>query len=376
MNEIKITTVKTKQDRRKFLTFPWIVYKDDPLWVPPLIPERAKTIDPQQGTFLQRGGGDFFIAWRDGKPVGTICAAEDKPTNEVRDKNECVFGFFDYIEAYEVFCALVERVKEWARERGLTDLLGPYNLDYEDGYGVLIKGRDRPPALMCGHTPTYYQGFMERYGFIPAKAPNLAFALDLEESPQLQRVSRIADRLRQRGTITVRGADFDDAENEIDRIHKLLLKALAWSENRIPWRRDALAAIVEPFQAIGDPDLILFAEVDGEAVGWFPAVPNLNEAFIHVNGLRYPWDYLKLLWHMRRQPESIAIKSAVVLPEWHKQGVAVLLFDEMAKRARAKGYKWADNSITSEDNPDTVDLAATMGAVEYKRWQVYNLPVD
>jgi hypothetical protein len=47
----------------------------------------------------------------------------------------------------------------------------------------------------------------------------------------------------------------------------------------------------------------------------------------------------------------------------------------MAQRARAKGYQWADLSITSEDNPDTVQLATRMGAVEYKRWQVYEMEV-
>jgi hypothetical protein len=32
-----------------------------------------------------------------------------------------------------------------------------------------------------------------------------------------------------------------------------------------------------------------------QPAGWFPAIPNLNEMLIHLNGLRYPWDYLRLL---------------------------------------------------------------------------------
>jgi hypothetical protein len=42
MSEIKIKKVKTYIDRRRFATFPWQIYKDDPLWVPPLLPERMK----------------------------------------------------------------------------------------------------------------------------------------------------------------------------------------------------------------------------------------------------------------------------------------------------------------------------------------------
>ena len=80
---------------------------------------------------------------------------------------------------------------------------------------------------------------------------------------------------------------------------------------------------------------VLFAEVDGQPAGWFPAVPNLNEVFIHLNGLRYPWDYLRLLKYGRVQPKSLAIKSVAVPPEYRDTGVGVLLFDEMARRAAA-----------------------------------------
>jgi GNAT superfamily N-acetyltransferase len=144
----------------------------------------------------------------------------------------------------------------------------------------------------------------------------------------------------------------------------------------MPWSREAVESLVAPLRQIADPELALFAEVDDKAVGIFLGVPNLNEVLIHVNGLRYPWDYLRLLRYMRLKPKCLAIKSVLVLPEYQKHGASVLLFDEMRKRAIAKGYTWADLSITSEDNPDTPQLALRMGAVEYKRWQVYALPFD
>ncbi|MFC1936264.1 GNAT family N-acetyltransferase [Chloroflexota bacterium] len=372
---IEITTVRTKRDRRIFLTVPWRVYQGDPLWVPPVIPERMKAIDPTRGAFFKRGEADFFIAWKDGRPVGTICAAEDRSALEARGRDECIFGFFEYIEDYQVFEALLEKARDWGQNRGLKAFYGPFNLDYEDSYGVLIAGRDRPPALMCGHSPVYYQGFMERYGFTPARAANLAFCTELgEETPAIQRLARLADRVRRGGRVTIRGADFDDLEGEIDRVHRLLLEALAWSEDGVPWDRDALASIVEPFKLFADPELVLFAEVDGETVGWFPGVPNLNEVFKKANGLRYLWNYIPFFWHLRRQTECLAVKSVLVLPEHQKTGVAVLLFDEMAKRGRAKGYQWVDFSITGADNPDTIQLAERMGVEEYKRWQVYSLP--
>jgi GNAT superfamily N-acetyltransferase len=374
MSEIEIRSVRTAREKRVFMTFPWKVYQDDPLWVPPLLPERSKVIDPKRGVFFDRGKAEFFIAWRSGKPVGTIMAAEDPPTNQARGTQECMFGFFECVNDAEVAVALFETAKDWAKKNGLNALLGPFNLDYEDGYGILVRGRDRAPALMCGHTPTYYQKFVEDYGFVPARPANLAFAIDLTtETEQYKRMSRLADRLRARGRIHVRGANYDDWDCEIDRVHYLLTHALGYLEGGIPWRRDAFAEMVAPFKRIADPELVLLADIGDQTVGFFPGVPNLNEVFIRVNGLRYPWNYLQLLWYMRKQPECLAVKSVLVLPEYWNKGVAVLLFDEMRKRAIARGYTWADMSITSENNPNTIPLTESFGAQEYKRWQVYTI---
>lgn len=377
MSRLEIRPVRTARERRIFLTFPWRIYHGDPLWVPPLLPQRAHTIDPQRGAFFKHGQADFFVAWRDGAPVGTVCAAEDRPTNESRGTRECMFGFFECMEEYAVAEALFHRVVEWAQQHELNALFGPFNLDYEDSYGVLIEGRDRPPALLCGHTPPYYQDFFERFGFQPARGDNLAYAIDLDlDTPAAHRLFRLADRLRQRGGITVREADLSRWDEEVGRVLHLLNASLAHLPDHIGWHQDALAALLEPFRDIADPELILFAEVDGRTVGWLPGIPNLNEALIHANGLRYPWDYVRLWWHMRHQPECLAIKSVLVLPEYWNTGVAVLLFEEMARRAKAKGYEWADLSLTSEDNPNTPILAERMGAKLYKRYRVYRLMIE
>ena len=221
MSSVEVRPVRTSAERKAFLTFPWQIYRDDPQWVPPLLPERAQATDPRRGKFFRRGEAEFFVAWRDGKAVGTICAAEDPPTNEVRKKQECLFGFFEYVDDEEVASSLVRQAIEWALARHLDALYGPFNLDYEDGYGVLLEGRDRPPALLCGHSPSYYPAFMDRFGFVPARGDNLAFAI-ATNAPGLSRLSRLADRVRERLSVSIRHADLAQWDKEVDRVHRLL----------------------------------------------------------------------------------------------------------------------------------------------------------
>ena len=373
MSSVDIRPVRDRAERHIFLTFPWRIYKGDPMWVPPILSERARTIDPKRGVFFQRGEAELFIAWRGREPVGTICCAEDKSAHAANPWKDGIVGFFECLDEYNIAQALFDQSTAWARARGLGALYGPFNLDYEDAYGVLIEGRDRPPVVLCGHTPPYYQAFFERYGFQRCRGDNIAYAAPLDIlSPQIQRLSRLAEKVRERGLFCVRGADLNCWADEIDRVYHLINRALAHLTGFIPWQREVLQAELEAFRPIVDPDLVLFAETaGGETVGWFPGIPNLNEALIHVDGLRYPWNYLQMLWYTRRQPECLSIKSVLVPPEYWDTGVAVLLFDEMAKRASAKGYKWVDLSLTSDDNPRTPLLAEHMGAKIYKRYRVY-----
>jgi hypothetical protein len=52
MNNIEVRKAESRREKNIFLTFPWRIYRGDPLWVPPLLPERKKTIDPKKGKFF------------------------------------------------------------------------------------------------------------------------------------------------------------------------------------------------------------------------------------------------------------------------------------------------------------------------------------
>jgi GNAT superfamily N-acetyltransferase len=374
---IEVRPVHTRAERRAFLTFPWKIYRKDPLWVPPLVGDREKATDSKRGLFFKNGYADFFMAWKNGKVAGTICCAEDTAETRDRGHGECMFGFFECVEDYAVADALLRCAEDWARAHGLSAIYGPYNLDREDSRGILVEGRDRPPPILCGHNPFYYVDFCERFGLQKRESDNLAYAIDVDpNSPPIRRLARLAERVRLRKNIVIRNADLKDIDAEIDRIWDLENRALAHLNNFVPYPRESIESLVVPLKDLADPELILFAEIDGKTVGWFPGIPNFNEILIHLNGLRYPWDYLRAMWYRNLHPKCVSIKSVVVPPEYWDTGVAILLFDEMARRVAAKGYRWADLSLTGEDNPDTWDLAHHMGAKIYKRYRFYRKPVD
>jgi GNAT superfamily N-acetyltransferase len=364
----EVRKVGTRREREIFLTFPWKIYRKDPLWIPPILSERKKVIDPLRGIFFKNGYADLFIAWENEKPVGTICCSHEI----TGEPGECSLGFFECVDDFKVAEALFQHAESWAREHGLTMLCGTYNLDREDGRGILIEGTDRPPVILCGHNPLYYGGFFERYGFGKRHDDGLAYAFVIDpNNPKLQRLHHLADHVRKRKNFSIRSANMNDLDNEINCVLLLQNRSLEHLPGFVPYSREAIEAMLLPLKDLADPELVLFAEANGQTVGWFPAIQNLNEILIHLNGLRYPWDYLRALRYKNLKPKCLSVKSVAVLPEYWDTGVAILLFSEMVQRASVKGYQWLDLSLTGEDNPDTWNITHHMGARIYKRYRFY-----
>lgn len=403
MTEEGVRVVPVSGRSRRFLTFPWKVYGEDPLWIPPLLPETRKRFSPSRGALAGRGPIAAFLAYRGRQRVGRIAVAEDRPRNARSGRSDCTIGFFDSIDDESVARAVFDAAEGWARERGLTNLYGPFQFDYEDSYGLLVSGRDRPPTLLCGHTPAYYVRLFESAGFEPARPANIAIEVPVTgNEKRLRWLAELGRRAREAPTrtavghehragqgsartrdgsavarrrIVIREADFGDVEGEIDRLHLLLNRALTHLADSVPWERSSVYELIEGVKRSADPRYVLFLEVDGETVGWFAAVPNVNEILAHGNGLRYPWDYLRLFAHRNDQPRCLAAKSILVLPsQWHSRSTIALL-GEMARRILDSPYRWVDLSLTSEDNPETPRIAAQVGGRVYKRYQVYARPV-
>ena len=369
---IEVRQVQDAAEKRRFLAFPWRLYRGDPLWVPPIFAAREKATDPNRGLFFRSGYADFFVAYKGGSIAGTLCCSHENGG----DPRDCLLGFFECIADYEVAAALFEAAEVWARLHGLTRLCGTYNLDREDGRGVLIEGRDRPPVLLCGHNPEYYGSFFERHGFTRRCDDALAYAVALrDDDPRLLRLFRLAAEVRRRRRFVVRSARMNDLDAEIDTVLVLQNRALAHL-NGTPYDRLAIEGMIMPLKDLADPELVLFVESEGRPVGWFPAIPNLNEVLIHLRGLRRPWDYLRLLRYRSLKPKCLAVKSVAVLPEYWDTGAAILLFAEMARRALDRGYEWMDLSLTGEDNPDTWDLAHHMGGRIYKRYRFFQKEIN
>src|SRR5262249_43513887 len=79
--DVQVSPVVSATERDEFVRFPWQVYANDPVWVPPLLFERKEFIDPYRHPFYKHGTAALFLARRHGQVVGRILVSDDPRYN-------------------------------------------------------------------------------------------------------------------------------------------------------------------------------------------------------------------------------------------------------------------------------------------------------
>ena len=161
-----VTPATTRKEMVEFVRLPFFLYRDSPMWVPPLIRDDLETFDERRNPAFENAEGRFFIARQDGRPVGRIAAIISHAANQKYQTANLRFGWFECIEDYEVARALLDAACAWGRERGLTTVTGPLGFTDLDPEGMLIEGYDKLPTIAGVYNFPYYPQFLERYGFV------------------------------------------------------------------------------------------------------------------------------------------------------------------------------------------------------------------
>jgi len=369
---------------RTFAEFPWYLYKNHPLWTPPLRGDLLGNrflgltglLTPEH-PYHRYAEVTHFLAWKYGKPVGRISASINKRFNDHYSTHIGFFGFFEVIHDYEVAKALLDRARAWVGDRGMTMLRGPgeYSNATHERQGILIEGFQYPPTIELTHNPPYYSEFLEQYGFRKAK-DYYAYTLNVQTSTP-PRLARLAEQVRQRRDIKTRPLILKNLRSDVRLIVKIYNES--WTQNWgfLPITNEEAIVLANSLRLVVDPGLIRFAFVRGEPAAVLGALPDPN----YVLRPRWHWygdsdivRVARLLWKRRHIP-LIRLMFFGIRPNFRKLGIDAILFSEVKKYAIRRNYQECEASLLLEDNHLILRPSEFMGAQRYKTWRVYDLPL-
>lgn len=375
MSEVNIIRVDNEYDKLRFIKLGWKIYKNDPYWVPPLIFDIKNNLDKSKNPFFKHADAEFFIAMKDGKPVGRIAGIINKNHNDFYNDKTGFWGFFECINDNEVSKKLFDEVKKYLSEKGMDLMRGPVNLSTNDEVGLLIDGFNSPPVFLMTYNPKYYINLIENYGF--QKVKDLYAFLMTEElvrsnKKSMEKLDRVSDIVIKKENIKIRKINISDFENELIRVMQIYNKAWEANWGFVPMTEDEFRYVAKSFKAIIDKDLVYFAEANGMPVAFSLAVPDYNIIFKKVNGRLFPFGIFKYLLQ-RNKIRRIRLITLGVIKEYQKKGIDAVFIRDTIKDSMAKKYNEAEISWVLEDNITMVQTAKNLGARHYKTYRVYDL---
>ncbi len=368
MPPLIIRTVRSNSDRDRFIRLQWTMNAHLEHWVAPLLQERRKLMDKKKNPFFLHSDAEFFIAERDGTPVGRIGAILNVNHNREHGENIGFFGFFECVDDVDVARELFAAAEEWLRSKKVVAVRGPASPSVNDEYGLLIEGFGETPAIMMPYNPPYYARLIEGSGY--AKAKDL-YAYGLHQNTFMsEKMLRVAERLREREALTIRPLNMDDFPAEVERIRALY--AAAWQHNwgAVPLTKEEFDALAKDLKSVIKPGLVLFAESAGVPVGFALSLPDYNQAF-RYNRKGWLLTALLCLVFLRKKIDRVRILVLGVLPDRLRTGAGTLLMFETGRRANAMGYPGGEASWVLEDNVMMNRAAGLMSGTRTKVYRIY-----
>jgi GNAT superfamily N-acetyltransferase len=374
MGKLTIRPVRTRGELKRFVKVPFALHKDHPQWVAPLIFERMEFLDREKNPYFEHAEAEYFIAERDGQPVGRITVQIDRRWDEFQGGSDATFGFFEAAEDAEVATALLDAAVEWAQAKGRERLLGPMDFTTNDEIGVLVEGYERRPMILEPWHPPYYRELIEARGF--GKAMDvLMWELKLGDLKEGERfdpaIHAAAEKgLREEG-ITIRNMRKREMAAEVRRFMDVYNEA--WGDN---WGFVPITDAEVEFQAknlkqILDEDWAYMAEKDGEVIGAALTLPDINQVLAKLNGRLLPFGWLRFLLG-KGKIDQLRVLALGVKHDYRHTGVAAGLYLKHLETAQKPGaISGGEMGWILETNEPMNRAMEGMGGTVVKRYRIY-----
>jgi GNAT superfamily N-acetyltransferase len=366
-----VRAAASSRDRRQFQRLPWMIYANDPNWVPPILSQERLLLGWKRHPFFDHAEMVTLLAERHGKVLGRIAVFINDVHNEKYDEKRGFFGFFECVDDLAVARELFATGRAWLLQRGMTGWRGPVNPSLNYTCGLLIDGFTSPPVFLTTYNPRYYAALIEACGF--AKTQDM-YAYEMDVACLANLVERYKPAVMSAlddGDLVVRPFDRSRFAAEIRTFLEVYNRALEGTWGFTPLQvREAEQIAAELGQIIA-PEFAAFALVDGEVIGAVLALLDYNQIIRKLDGRLLPFGIFRLMWGRKRI--NVARGMAVMMVPGHQQsGLSVVLLDRLVEAAKPWGLKGWEFSWVLESNASSRGTLRRAGTKLTKTYRIYD----
>ena len=358
---IEIKTIEpTRKNLKMFTQFQIDLYEGNDCYVPPLISDDVATLSPSKNPAFDFCEACYFMAFRDGKPVGRVAGMINRQVNESHGKRTARFGFIDFVDDREVSRALMEAVETWARNKGMDRLIGPLGFTDLDHEGMLVEGFGELSTMATIYNYPYYPEHLESLGY-KKDSDWVEFVMDVPDSIP-DKYNRIADIVKKKfGLRVLKYKSRKRIKEEYGRaLFHLINDAYDGLYEYSHLTERQIDYYIDIYLGLLNLDLVtLVVDKEDKLVGVGISMPSMSRALQKSHGKLLPMGWWHLLKGLKGKNDRVDLLLVAVKPEYQNKGVNALLFQDLIPYYQKYGFKWA------ESNPEMETNAKVQGQWEY-----------
>ncbi len=357
------------RDVRQFIDFPFELYRRCPEWVPPILPEMKLILNRKKHPFYHHSAADFFVAESEGQTLGRIAVMDNRNYNARHGRSHSFFYFFEATEDLGVARALFDAASDWARSRGLDQLIGPKGFLQGDGLGLLVEGFEHRPAIGIPYNYPYYDAMLRDSGF--EKETDFVSGYLRGDHQLPERFYDIAERVKARRGFWIKSFTSQrEMRRWIYRVGQVYNETFSDNWEYCPLTEAEMGVVADRLLAISNPRLMKLVMKGQEIVGFVFAFPDISAAIQKTKGRVWPLGWIHLLREFKRT--NWVNLNGLGLVEGHRGvGANAVLYTELAKSVHDFGFEHADVVQVEEGNTKSLGEMAAIGVTWYKRHRIY-----
>ena len=366
---MNIHLVTTKSDLKRFIKFPYQLYKNDPVWVPPLLDEQFGQFDAKRNPTLDHCEYALFLLEEDGKISGRIAAFIDSLALETWKDPIGLFGYYECIDNIKASGLLLETAADWLRKKEMKIMRGPWSFVSQE-WGLVVEGFTPSPVIMAPYNPSYYIEHMVSFNLNKIK-DLLVYYISVKEGYKIpDRIMTLTDDVAKRYGVNVRQVDMKNYEKEVQTVIDLSNKSLIDNWGYTSVTKAEAEAVARDLKQIIQPKGVLFAEdQQGRAIGFAITLPDVNKLLKGMNGKLFPLGWLKLLVGLPKL-KSYRLFALGVVPEYHGKGIDSLLYRALCESLYTPDT-WLEINYVLEDNAPMNNAIIKLNAKPLRRYRIF-----
>ena len=361
-------TIKTG-DFEAFFDAPFRAYGPDSPYISPLKSDLRRFVSKSANPlFAGASDIDIFTAHRGGQVVGRITAHVHAASNQTHGWQRGYFGYFDCADDPEAAKALLEVAEGWCRARGLTQIMGNFNLTAMQQIGVMTGGFEHTPYTDLVWSPPHIARLLAGNGYAPEFGMT-TFEVDLTTA-MAPAVGPKQQAVLDDPEFTFAPITRSSIPQRMEEARLILNASFAKNPMFVPVSAAEFHFQAKDMKWVMDPRISAVLHHRGQPVACIICIPDLNPFLRKIRsrmGWLMPWHFLRHRFNNRR---CVLIFSGV-MPELQGKGVNPVVLRRVILAMQAAGYETCGNTWIADVNGPSLAQKAKAGAKPLHRLHLF-----